>query len=41
MANSSRKTDIGVHCNEGLLRSLSFEFERYGPQAYRVEGRAL
>ena len=36
-----RKTDIGVHCNEGLLFSLSFESERYGPQAYNGDDRAF
>ena len=35
-----RKADIGVHCSEGLLCSLSFESERYGSQAYHVDDRA-
>ena len=32
---------IDVLSFEGALRSLSFEFEHYRPQAYRVEGRAF
>ena len=36
-----RKADIGVHCSEGLLRSLSFESERYSTQAYHVDDRAF
>ena len=36
-----RIADIDVHCSEGPLCSLSFEFERYSPQAYHVDGRAF
>ena len=39
--NFVRKADIGVHCTERPLCSLSFESKRYGPHAYRVEGRAF
>ena|GEM_PF-2118851 len=33
--------DIDVHRTEGLLRSLSFEFERYGPHAYHGDDIAF
>jgi hypothetical protein len=36
-----RIADIDVHCSEGPLCSLSFESERYGPQAYHVDDRAF
>ena len=36
-----RIADIYVHCTESPLCSLSFEFERYGSQAYHVDGRAF
>ena len=36
-----RIADIDVHRTEGLLRSLSFESERYGPQAYHLDCRAF
>ena len=36
-----RIADIGVRCSEGPLCYLSFEFERYGPQAYHVDGKAF
>ena len=35
-----RIADIGVRCSEGPLCYLSFEFERYGSQAYHVDDRA-
>ena len=35
-----RIADIDVHRTEGLLRSLSFEFERYSSHAYHVDDRA-
>ena len=37
----SRIADIDVHCSEGPLCSLSFESERYGPQAYHVDDMAF
>ena len=37
----SRKADIGVHCSEGPFCSLSFDFERYSPQAYHLDGKAF
>ena len=36
-----RIADIDVHRTEGLLRSLSFEFERYSSHAYHVDCRAF
>jgi hypothetical protein len=36
-----RIADIDVHRTEGPLCSLSFEFERYGSQAYHVDGRVF
>ena len=36
-----RIADIDVHRTEGLLRSLSFDFERYSPQAYHLDGKAF
>ena len=36
-----RIADIGVRCSEGPLCYLSFEFERYRPQAYHVDDRAF
>ena len=36
-----RIADIGVHCSEGLLRSLSFESERYSPHAYHGDDIAF
>ena len=36
-----RKADIGVHCSEGPFCSLSFDFERYSPQAYHLDGKAF
>ena len=36
-----RTADIDVHRTEGLLRSLSFEFERYGPHAYHGDDIAF
>ena len=39
--NFVRKADIGVHCSEGPLCSLSFEFERYSPHAYHRDDIAF
>lgn len=39
--NFVRIADIDVHRTEGLLRSLSFEFERYSSHAYHVDCRAF
>ena len=36
-----RMADIDVHRTEGPLCSLSFESERYSPQAYHVDCRAF
>ena len=36
-----RIADIDVHRTEGLLCSLSFESERYSPQAYNGDDIAL
>ena len=36
-----RIADIDVHRTEGPLCSLSFEFDRYGTQAYHVDGKAF
>jgi len=36
-----RIADIDVHRSEGLLRSVSFESERYGPQTHHVDCRAF
>ena len=36
-----RIADIDVHCSEGLLRSLSFESERYSPHAYHGDDVAF
>ena len=36
-----RKADIGVHCTERPLCSLSFESERYGSQAHHLDGKAF
>ena len=36
-----RIADIGVHRTERSLCYLSFEFERYGPQAYHGDGKAF
>ena len=36
-----RAADIDVHRTEGLLRPLSFEFERYGPHAYHGDDIAF
>ena len=36
-----RKADIGVHCSERSLYSLSFESELYGPHAYHGDDIAF
>ena len=37
----SRIADIDVHRTEGLLRYLSFEFERYSSHAYHGDDIAF
>ena len=39
--NFVRIADIDVHRTEGLLRSLSFEFERYSSHAYHRDDIAF
>ena len=39
--NNARIADIDVHRTEGPLCSLSFESERYRPQAYHGDDIAL
>ena len=39
--NFVRIADIGVRCSEGPLCYLSFESERYSPQAYHLDGKAF
>jgi len=39
--NVVRIADIDVHRTEGLLRFLSFEFERYSPQAHHGDDIAF